>query len=358
MKILKYISFAVAVFALATACQQDEIDTYSGKSDVFFYYGRGYGGTLRMGTMNQTNRLQGYSTGFDNAVINFDAGYGAVNDTLIPIEIYCSGPLSDVERKVAVAADSHNEYTQLHNGTKVWDTSARAGMEYEVVDAYIEANKPNGWVVLRLINSDSLKNAGAVGLNLRLKLLPNENFTTGYTVTVNGDLNRMEEIYRHIVGTDEEEQPIFEEFRFPRYNILEYRLNFNSGPAISPLWHQTAPGGVGQPSYMWTHQRLFGAFSRVKLEFMARVFKMDYETLFPSVEAVVAAGGAQEYFYKLFSNQLMVHYSYCRALNLAMNVWREENMNNPAVPKDEKTGQPIMVDENGNPVTFPMSSLI
>ncbi len=356
MKILRYMSFAVAAALLATSCSE-ELNTYTGRDNVYFFFGRGYTGVLSMADMTPGNALTGYSTGFDYARIDFDTGPGAVADTVVSVQIFCNGPLADHDREVAVVADPENNYTEDAAGKRKWDTSAREGTEFEILGASILAGKPYGYVRVRLIHTDSLRKAGVEGLDLRLKLMPNENFGTDFDLTPVGSLNSAVRSYYHLNGRmDENEKPLFDTLDVRRYNTLNYRLNFNDDRPISPLWRQ----GITGESYR-RMKNMFGEYSVRKLEFINEVFNFEWTYLFPTDEMIAASGGActpTTYVTNTLGWSNTVAASpIMRGLNKAMALWKEENKGKPDIPHDAD-GNPMMMDESGKEVTFPMTGII
>lgn len=341
MKILKYISFAAVLLMLAASCR-DEIDTYSGRDNVYFFFGYGYTGVLKVAGTADSDRLRAGSTGFDFARIYMSDGVTVAADSLIAVQIYTNGKLSDKDRKVAVTVEPNDYYT-----------TAQEGVDFEIMDAYIMANRPYGYVYVKLNNTANLTAAKTNGLNIKLKLIPNENFATDYDLTPVAELNdEIEEIYLETGRFDEEDKPIYDTVEIRRYNSLNYKLNYNNAQAISPLWQEGIPGSSSTQA-----KQIFGAYSLRKLQFINETFNYEWTVLFPDAATLNGRTPVSYWDNVLGWGNITSTLPIMRAMNKAMILWKDAHRDDPNVPKDDN-GNPIMVDEAGGSVTFPMTSFV
>lgn len=169
----KYLFFILAVLPLLfAACSEEKVDLFSSVDRVYF---------VQDDKESGSNKFQD-----DSIYINLKK-YGEtieyVDDSLISIPIRILGLVSDVDRPVSVIQANTNIAYDLTK--KLWEkTMATEGSDYVIENAYIPANATDGYVKVRLKNSEALKST-ADTIVAALYIADNEYFLADYS-TLNG----------------------------------------------------------------------------------------------------------------------------------------------------------------------------
>ncbi len=349
MKILRYLCIVATVCALA-ACKKDEIPTYDGTTSIYFEFGN-----LTSGVSDSTK----YSLVKNNVVMA---------DSIILLKAVVMGKTADYDRMIAVDSEDVTWFVSKpvmmedpetgeevpvldpETGEPVMSENelgdniplaAVEGRDYEILhdECYIPADSVWGYVVIKLIGSDALKEASYDGMRFKLKLLPNEYFNTDYIA-----LNDKS------VETDEERKAY-------GMNSIACKVTFEAGTEASRLWQRTTwtdfnasfamyfdgAGQAGIPSWM----NMWGPYSSKKVELLVEVSGLTWEDWHPSAEKIDGMSLSTfmtTYWAGWMSGQAS---TWGRLFNREIARLTEENGGNP--PLDEM-GNPLELGPEGKTI--------
>lgn len=315
---------AAVAFGLL-ACQEDRLDTYSGTDNYYFSFanknGRGQSGTDPWS-----------GSAVDSTSLSIIHADGVARDSVIKIPVTLMGaPVSHVR---AITGEGVVDAT----------TTAVPGEDYEVMPSEIPADSMNGFLNVKLINSQRLTDAGADGLKLKVRLTANSDLGTEYT-TLNDPAAAADTVRK--------------------MNALTFKVIYNNATRMSLLWTSTN-------LQLSTFKGLFGEWSSAKQALIISLTELGNETTpaaeywdpptaefvwlqrragfsmsttpFENVSAGMLTTAWTYYIYQLCGlpdgvmNTSARTYATLRAVNKALNAY-----------KNSHGGQP-MLDENGEEI--------
>jgi hypothetical protein len=226
MKILRYLGVAAAAGCLAAGCKEAELERWDSPASIYFAFA-----TQGRALDNSTEGINMIRNGVD------------VADSLVGIPVSILGATVPYDRPIAV----ESLYDQTTNATE--------GVDYQFVETVIPANSTTGYVVVRLITTDNLHNAGDPGLFMKLKLVANRHFNTDYT---------------DILDASAPKDPVTgEDLLDPRV----FSIRYANAKEQSPLWN-----AVGGAKDMETY---FGTWSNRKVLLMCDILNLSYDDFYP-----------------------------------------------------------------------------
>lgn len=244
MRILKYLGIIAAAACLAVSCKQD-LPTYDTlTTNVYFAFGN-----VESNVTDSTSL----------AILK----NGSPVDSVIKVNVVIMGQPVGYDRPIAfeIPADGYS--------------SAVAGRDLELLttESFIPANSVKGAVKIKLLNSDELTAAGSIGLKFKVRLLPNEHFTTN-----------LSSLSDKTVDDDEERKKY-------KMNSLNFKIRFNNDTQESILWNSETYGtttqGVNQHK-LWVD--MWGKFSpeKVKMIIEASDGGITEDELYPYWEYIIS----------------------------------------------------------------------
>ncbi|MBK5720353.1 DUF4843 domain-containing protein [Dysgonomonas sp. Marseille-P4677] len=239
-----YIKLLLLLFASSVfiSCENSELESYSGKDDVFFEYSLSKSSSFDNG--------QGRTEVIDSVSIRFGYDNPVKKDSIIKIKMRLLGTYVNYNRPINFVLDT--------------SSTAKLGEDIELLHdmSYMDANSRDGYIFVKLINTEKIKERAITAV---IKTAPNDHFLANY--------DKIEEASKYNVE-DKMKSNIF-------------RIFYDAKNGMPILW--AAREG--------DFKRAFGTYSIVKFNFICDVLDLNYEyfTYNPSAGEVASAIFSQRF---------------------------------------------------------------
>lgn len=320
MKNIKLIMLFALGVVLASSCKEDEFKVYDSDTRIYFSWAGA-----------DTNKnLE------ENTMLVYFSRY-TIDDKLpdavtVGVPVTIIGRQAGYDRPIAYEID----YERCEEFVDAPFTTAKPDEDFEMLPSYIAANESTGYINLKLLNSERLSEAKDKGLNIMIRLLPNEHFAADFDAPTR--INKLKDSLE-IKTIDEISGDTTVVYKIRRYNSLLGKLNYNNLAHISVLW---IPGIKGSMSGMMNG--LFGAYSIKKSDFICSSLGFPLDFFDPDLEALNL--DPTEYMCLMTSGKTsgspnaMLMMSWQATVKLALNNYKSINGGFP-------------IDENGNEIKLP-----